>query len=264
MYRLNERQWSEMEKTLEPHSKGSQGKVYKAKLLRMDVAVKRYNNPEEFVKELICLNNCTSEYIVSVCGMTPTADAIFLDWYPSDLENYVLTNSPRVPESVQLMKDLCHAVQYVHRVGYIHLDIRPKNVLVKMGHCVLCDFGLAIRDQEPYDHTRGVDTWVAPEIVFGRVVSTKTDVYSLGLVIWFTLESQGSAPFIATTTVPMIKAAMQTKERPRWNFSNKGPYLDVCKQIADVTKKCWAEEQEKRPAAAVVAAKFDDWVKEVK
>ncbi|EKE41400.1 hypothetical protein ENUP19_0126G0012 [Entamoeba nuttalli] len=254
MFRLNERQWNQIKKDLKFISKGAQGEVFKGKLLNQEVAVKKFKHEDDFVKEVECINNCACEFIVSIFGITPTPEAIFLDWFPYDLETYVIESQLTLKESTVLLSDISKGLAYIHRVGYIHLDIRPKNILVRNQRAVICDFGMSIIDQPPYNHNRAVDCWVAPEIVFGKEVSTKTDIYSLGLVIWFICESKGTDPFPKTTTESMIKAAFQGKERPRWN----APKSDELKKIYDITKKCWRDEMESRPTARMIVDIFNE------
>ena len=119
MFRLSERQWKQIEIQLEFKSKGSQGDVFKGKLFNHEVAVKKFKNEEDFVKEVICINNCSCEYVVSIFGITSTPEAILLDWYPYDLENYIIDIRPSNEDSIKLLfQCMFPALTFYHHVTY--------------------------------------------------------------------------------------------------------------------------------------------------
>lgn len=259
MIRFNERQWNEIKSNMKFITRGSQGEVHRVRLFNKDYAVKIFKEEEDFVKEVEYINNCSSEFVVKIFGITSTPEAIFMDWYSCDLESYIIDKQPSFEETVKIMSDISKAVAYVHYIGYIHLDIRPKNFLIKQGKCVICDFGVAIEDVSPHNHKRAVDCWVAPEISFGTDVSTKTDIYSMGLVFWFITSSKGSYPFHNTATSEMIKASFKSKDRPQWRI----PKNKIEKGICELTKKCWREQMDTRPTAKRISKAFEKWVSEL-
>jgi len=107
-----------------------------------------------------------------------------------------------IPEKLRLFLQLCNAVQYAHQALIIHRDIKPANVLVTAdGTPKLLDFGiarLASRDTNPEAGATRMMTpeYASPEQLLGRVVTTATDVYSLGLLLFELLT--GKQPFDST------------------------------------------------------------------
>jgi hypothetical protein len=100
--------------------------------------------------------------------------------------------SPR--EALQIVPQICEALQYAHDEGIVHRDIKPENVLLdKKGRVKIADFGLAkILGREPQDfHLTGVGqvmgtpNYMAPEQVeHPQAVDHRADIYSLGVVFY--------------------------------------------------------------------------------
>lgn len=94
---------------------------------------------------------------------------------------------------LQLFDDLCRAVQYGHSRGVLHRDLKPDNVLVEpSGRLKVIDFGVARalgRDEKATLLTRAGDvvgtlTYMSPEQCDGEQLDIRTDVYSLGLILY--------------------------------------------------------------------------------
>jgi serine/threonine protein kinase len=117
-------------------------------------------------------------------------------------------------DAVEIMEQLCDAVQYAHEQGIVHRDIKPQNVLIQRGkHLLLADFGIA-RDTSDERLTMtgaGVGTveYMAPEQAMGKG-DQRSDVYSLGIILYQMLG--GRAPFTGNT--PMETLMKQATELP--------------------------------------------------
>jgi tetratricopeptide (TPR) repeat protein len=115
------------------------------------------------------------------------------------IDEYCRTCS--TPDKLRLFLQLCDAVQYAHRSLIIHRDIKPANILVTSeGIPKLLDFGiakLASRTEETSTRVMTPD-YASPEQLLGRAVTTATDVYSLGVLLFELLT--GQKPFDATRT----------------------------------------------------------------
>lgn len=112
-------------------------------------------------------------------------------------------------DKLRLFVELCNAVQYAHQSLIIHRDLKPANVLVTAdGTPKLLDFGiarLAVRDTDGEAGTRIMTPeYASPEQLQGKAVTTATDVYSLGLLLFELLT--GQKPFPSGTRQPESEA----------------------------------------------------------
>jgi hypothetical protein len=98
------------------------------------------------------------------------------------------------PQALQIIPQICEALQYAHDEGIVHRDIKPENVLLdKKGRVKIADFGLAkILGREPQDfrltgsgQVMGTPNYMAPEqIEHPQEVDHRADLYSLGVVFY--------------------------------------------------------------------------------
>lgn len=122
---------------------------------------------------------------------------------------------------VCLLRDVSRAVHAAHKTGLIHRDLKPANILVEAGddgelHPYVVDFGLAL-DQDEQGLTRtgmlsGTPAYLAPEQAQGSPLDRRTDVYSLGVVLYELLT--GKPPFLAPTAAAILVRLLQEEPEP--------------------------------------------------
>jgi len=103
--------------------------------------------------------------------------------------------------------DVCSALQYAHSQGVLHRDIKPENILITQeGTAKLMDFGLAKMLGQPRITQDGIIVgtvaYVAPEVALGKEADGRSDLYSLGAVLYETVT--GKPPFLGEDPVKVI------------------------------------------------------------
>ncbi len=134
-----------------------------------------------------------------------------------------LAAAPRVslPRIAQLFRKICESLAYVHGQGIIHRDLSPSNVfLVRDQHPVLFDFGLAAqvstasgRDViEVGGLLRGTAHYMSPEQARGEIVDARSDLYSLGCILYEALA--GRPPFLAESVMTVLMRHVEDPPLP--------------------------------------------------
>jgi eukaryotic-like serine/threonine-protein kinase len=122
-----------------------------------------------------------------------------------------------VPEVIGYIKQVLAALSYAHKRGVVHRDIKPSNIMVSpQGEVKLMDFGIAKSNTEPRltrtGATMGSLHYMSPEQVRGDTVDARSDLYSLGIVLYEL--SAGRCPFEGASTYAILNAQLNTPPRP--------------------------------------------------
>ncbi|MFK7912272.1 MAG: protein kinase [Pseudomonadales bacterium] len=177
----------------------------------------------QFESERQILSDLTHPNIAQLLDGGETPDGApfvameYIDGLPLDV--YVERQQLTITERLQLFRKICAAVAHAHRSLVIHRDIKPSNILVTAdGEPKLLDFGIAkTLDASRADGTETVSmlltpSYASPEQVVGDVLTTATDIYSLGVVLFQCLT--GQRPFNTDRLSPARYEALITQERP--------------------------------------------------
>ncbi|MER7704583.1 protein kinase [Kitasatospora sp. NPDC097605] len=111
-----------------------------------------------------------------------------------------------VPEALGLALDVLGALQAAHEAGIVHRDIKPANLMVRDGHVVVTDFGIARPGCDPRltvpGMVLGTAAYQAPEQASTNTVTASADLYALGVVLYECLA--GRLPFEGETALELI------------------------------------------------------------
>ena len=129
-------------------------------------------------------------------------DGITLTELLSRVEGGTLTGD----EVAYLVQSVASALDFAHRSGVLHLDIKPSNIMIdRSGTIKLCDFGMAtLASAAGYGDARGGTVgYMPPEQIVGDLVDERSDVFALAVVAWQALT--GTNPFAALTAEESLK-----------------------------------------------------------
>ena len=154
-------------------------------------------------------------------------------------------------ETIWIMKQLTSALMEAHKNGLIHRDIKSQNILIKDdGTVKLADFGIAILNNAiqltSKDSVLGSVHYLAPELVKGEKSSMKSDIYSLGIVMYELL--RGDVPFKGDNPAQIALKHMK-QEIP--NVREYNPQIP--QSVANIiTKACAKDPKDRYDNAALM------------
>lgn len=258
---------------------GGMGEVWAAhhQSLRRDVAVKILK-PEtrgdsgavaRFEREVRATAELVHPHTVRVFDYGVTEDGL---WYYAmellqgvDLSGMVRREGPIAPHrAAYLIAQVARALSEAHGRGIVHRDIKPENLFVTapggIGEFVkVLDFGLAKLARVDSGHTLtgegwavGTPKWAAPEVISGEVAEPRSDLYSLGAVLYFLLV--GGPPFDYPDVGKTLTAHLQEQPTPPSGRSSQ----PIPPAIEAVVMRCLRKDPEARfPSASAMAAALD-------
>lgn len=138
-----------------------------------------------------------------------------------NLADIIESEAPLQPAAAAAIAcEICRAVDHAHKHNFIHRDIKPTNVLVsKDGQLKVTDFGVA-KDETARDQTHvgtliGTPCYMSPEQAAGRKLTSQSDVYSIGIVLYELVT--GKKPFWGETADEITQKICRGKYRsPFW------------------------------------------------
>jgi eukaryotic-like serine/threonine-protein kinase len=247
---------------------GAMGVVYKAvhdatgrpaavKVVNKDIAAKGKTS-ERFQREAEILKQFRHQNIVRfyAVGRFQGTSYIAMEFVQGKTLEQLLEDRGAMPweEVVDLGAQLCDALQYAHDHGVVHRDLKPSNLMITEDNRVkLTDFGIA-KDLDKTaltatGRTLGTAAYMAPEQIRGAPeVSHKTDLYSLGCVLYQMLT--GQAPFSGATHVVLMHCHLnEPAPRP------SAKVAEIPKALDALVVQLMSKSPTDRPwDAAVVAA----------
>ena len=218
------------------------------KVLRPELAVAI--GADRFLREIRITANLNHAHILPLLDSGEADDVLFY------VMPYVKGESLRdrlnretqlsVDEALRLASEVADALGSAHRQGLIHRDIKPENILLREGHAVMADFGIALAIKAAQGDrltetglSLGTPSYMSPEQIEGIAVDGRSDIYELGCVLFEILT--GRPPFDGPTPLAVV-VKHQTEPPPDPRELDESIPPDVSELIL----KCIAKDREDR------------------
>jgi tetratricopeptide (TPR) repeat protein/tRNA A-37 threonylcarbamoyl transferase component Bud32 len=253
---------------LEELGEGGMGTVYRVtdkqideevalKVLRPEIAadkrtLERFRNELKLARKITHPNVCRMYHL----GVDEGLPYITMEYVRGDdLAVILRTKGPLAPkEAVTIAAQVCAGLTEAHRLGVVHRDLKPQNLMIDTyGKVRIMDFGIA-RSIESKGATEagtfiGTPDYMSPEQVSGQQVDQRSDIYSLGVILFEMLT--GRKPFEGETPLA-IAVKQKTMEPPDPHEINP----DIPEALCDIVLRCLMKSRESRygDASALLAA----------
>jgi len=247
---------------IEELGKGGMGSIYLAvdkkikervalKLIRPEIAldkktIERFGHELKMARQISHRNVCRMYELMEDRGVHfITMECV----EGQDLRRLLKQTGPLpVVRAIGIARQVCAGLAEAHRIGVVHRDLKPSNIMIDtQGNAKIMDFGIArslfAKGITAEGVIVGTPEYMSPEQVEGKDVDTRSDVYSLGVVLYEMLT--GRAPFEGDSALSIaLKHKGEVPPDPR----ELNPGLSAA--LSAVILKCLAKEEEKRYQSA--------------
>ena len=243
---------------IEELGKGGMGRVYKVldketkekvalKLIKSDIAADK-KTVERFRNELTSARKISHKNICRMYDLGKEKGSYFItmEFVPGeDLKSFIRRAAPlSTARTLSIARQVCEGLGEAHQLGVVHRDLKPQNIMIdKQGNVRIMDFGIARSVQSKRITGDGVmigtPDYMSPEQVDGKEVDHRTDIYSLGIILYEMVT--GRVPFEGDT--PFSIGIKQKSELPK-DPKEFNPQLP--EELSLLILKCLEKERTKR------------------
>ncbi len=251
---------------------GGMGAVYKARDIELNrmVALKVIR-PElagsqaiidRFKQELLLATQVTHKNVIRIYDLSEAEGMKFITMEfveGEDLRSLMQQKTKLAPaEAVEIMLQVCRALEAAHSVGIIHRDLKPQNIMRdKSGRILVMDFGLA-RTLEGGGMTQtgalvGTMDYMSPEQALGKDLDQRSDLFTLGLIFYELLT--GKMPYKADSVVASLLKRTQERAAPVSSHDASIP-----RPLSDIVSKCMDPDVKLRyESSSQIMADLEAW-----
>jgi predicted Ser/Thr protein kinase len=241
--------------------RGGMGEVYRADDLSLGQQValkflpefaKSEETLERFRNEVRIARRISHPNVCRVFDIGQADDLIFFTMEYIDGEDLasLLRRIGRLPgdKAAEIARKICAGVAAAHDKGVLHRDLKPANIMLDgRGEVLIIDFGLAGVAHEIEDVRSGTPAYMAPEQLAGEEVTVKSDIYSLGLLLYEVFT--GKVAFAGRTLEEIVRMRRDSApSRPSALVKDLDPAVE------HVILHCLETDPAARPASALAVA----------
>ncbi len=221
------------------------------KFLKPHVAAD-HNMIERFTHELRYARKITHENVIRIYDLITIGKsyAISMEYFPShSLADEIRRNKGKnfdIQRSIELVSSICRGMAPAQLAGVVHRDLKPANILINDDDLVkIVDFSLAAAARKADSRLTksgilvGTPTYMAPEQVRGKTIDSRTDIYTLGIIMYEMLV--GEAPYIGDESMAILFQHVEGDPTPPREVNP-----DIPKAMEKIILKAMAVDPEKR------------------
>ena len=249
-----------------PIGSGKFGTIFKGIWNNKTVAVKTHNNKKDYLHEANIIkhiknsynehsNNVENENILKSFGICQQQIiSEFMSFGSGDKLLYFksdknIRNNLFISDIIDILKDVCNGIKYLHSIGIIHRDLSARNLLFKPNNIEnskkyivkLCDFGESVINKTELESRKGPYLWLSPETISKQICNIKTDIYSFGILCYELII--GVRPLSNIPIEIAIAEILCLEQRPNITLYNKLLPL----QLFILIQLCWQTIPQYRP-----------------
>ncbi|HEV7475233.1 MAG TPA: serine/threonine-protein kinase [Pyrinomonadaceae bacterium] len=245
--------------------KGGMGEVYRADDLKLGQPVALKFLPDHLMSDGAALARFHREVRVArqvshknVCRVYDIGEVdgrhfLSMEYIKGEELSSLLRRIGRLPQdkAVQLARQICAGLAAAHDAGVLHRDLKPANVMIDGdGNARILDFGLAgLADEFGEDElAAGTPAYMAPEQLAGEEQTVKTDIYSLGLVLYELFTAKKAFEASSLNELIKLRRSDTSPTTPTSIIKDLDPLIEK------VIDRCIRKDPELRPLSALQVA----------
>src|SRR5258705_12176707 len=217
---------------------------------------------DRFKQELLLATQVTHKNVIRIYDLGEAEGMKFITMEfveGEDLRSLIQQKTKLAPEeAVEIMLQVCRALEAAHSAGIIHRDLKPQNIMCdKTGRVLVMDFGLA-RTLEGDGMTQtgalvGTMDYMSPEQALGKDLDQRSDIFALGLIFYELLT--GKMPYKADSVVASLLKRTQERAAPVSDHNAAIP-----RSLSSIVAKCLEPDPKLRyQNTADVVVDLENW-----
>lgn len=243
--------------------RGGMGEVYRADDLKLKQPVALKFLPASlntdgaalarFYKEVSVARQISHRHVCRVYDVAEYQGEHFLsmEFVRGEELSSLLKRIGRVPQdkAVEVARQLCAGLAAVHERGVLHRDLKPANIMLdEHGEVRITDFGIAALASEDRREMSGTPAYMSPEQLDGRELTVRSDIYSLGLVLYELFTGKKAFEAASLQELLRLRRSDTTPTSPAAHVPELNPLIER------VIFRCLERDPARRPASTLQIA----------